>query len=73
MSNDLYLSEDNGLKCPTTCICVKTKGGVVQWVARLTRNRLMPVSLEPHQKASVVSLSSLPLFSTGWSQERILA
>ena len=57
MSNDLYLRKDKELKCPTTCICVKTMGGIAQWVGRLTRNRLMPVSPEPHQRASVVSLS----------------
>ena len=35
------------------------RGGVAQWVARLTRDRWIPVSreFEPHQKASVVSLS----------------
>ena len=51
-------------------------GGVAQWVARLTRDRWIPVSreFEPHQKAPVDSLSKkLSLLSTGWFQERIRA
>ena len=35
------------------------RGGVAQWVARLTRDRWIPVSreFEPHQRPPVVSLS----------------
>ena len=35
------------------------RGGVAQWVARLTRDRWIPVSreFEPHQRPPVISLS----------------
>ena len=53
--------------------------GVGQWVARLTRDRWIPVSreFEPHQKPpprcflEQENVSSL--LSTGWFQERIPA
>ena len=52
-----------------------TKGGLAQWVARLTRDRWIPVSreFEPYQspRCFLEQETLLSLLSTGWFQERI--
>jgi len=57
-------------------VTMNTRGGVSQWVARLTRNGWMPVTreFEPHQRLTRCFLEqkTLPsLLSTGWFQEQI--
>ena len=53
------------------------RGGVAQWVARLTRDRWIPVSreFEPHQRPCcfLEQETLLSLLSSGWFQERIRA
>ena len=53
------------------------RGGVAQWVARLTRDRWIPVSreFELHQKKRcfLEQETLVSLLSTGWFQERTRA
>ena len=51
-----------------------TRGGVVQWVARLTRNVEVVGSNPIKGIRCFLEQNTLPLFlSTGWFQERIRA
>ena len=56
---------------------LRFRGGVVQWVARLTRDQWIPVSreFEPHQRPRcfLEQETLLSLLSTGWFHERIRA
>ena len=50
------------------------RGGVAQWVARLTRNVEVPVQAPSKAPRCFLEQETLPLlFSTGWFQEQIRA